>query len=732
MDLNTMLRAFRAMSGEQTAQQKQGVMTDVGPSNARAYTAILAGQGEPEGPPKKTAPKYTNIVPPPPASTLPGTGTVSAPGPYGESLLVGAGVGPAEHPPQATQSQTERGAYPTWLDDYENDELRFLVNQLHGKAPGQRGAVPARTKRPRLLEMAAAALGQGAKRPRSQSAPLPPSPPTFTTSEVATSGVVDFPAYGSILAASQSPTDLPQPPLGLAGIAGRLGSDQAVSSAAAETWSNSNVAAADPAPGPCSIAATGTSVVAAATERLRGDLPHAEFPPPPLPPHLTSQADTGATTGPGGSSYATRPTTSGVSFATPPMTGPQSAPQIAAAGSSPRAYPAITASAPPPVQSQVATPGQPLPMPEKPILAQAVNEEPTKLTEAIKRLTDAVEASNEKERTVSQDVAGLSLGERYQRLEKSGNLVSEDETKSATLKDIVTPRDIVQESERREQRQRDLRARQRQSAVGEARDDLARNVGQRVTGFVTQFAGPKVGERVGQMTQRIAGVLASRGVASATGTAAGSSGAAAATAGLGGVAARLGAVAIANPVAGIAVAAIAATAALTRLPGAADRLGTSLVEAQRNFAKYNAKMAAAYARLDYQTRLLDIQHAGATSGSSSLLTEQLRGLKADTQGMRDFAATIKNTWTAGFVAIARAAVNAGKLIPMIQEIAWVAKKFEEWFGNNNTGNIAIVEHMQRMATYSPYTSRPINKRPGEGNSNNQGNNPNNQGKPGGP
>ncbi len=606
-DFSDMLRAIRSLYQEKV-QQKQGVMTDVGSENARAYSAILAGQKPPEeggGQTGPAQPQYPNILPPPaapvPASLGPSSSiTIGAPGPSAEPIIAGSQGQPTEPDP-----------VPAFIKEYSDSELRGLINQLHGTKTGRKGSVGTRTKRAKLLSMAADALGYGGNKPRSQS--FAPEPPAFTQSEVAAPSAANLPGYESILAGSQAPGESQVAAMGPAGIP--------------------QPAVLPPQP--------------------------PQKPARPLPPSLVSQGDTGAASGPGlGQSVvsALAPQATSRRVTAPPSSDAGSGALTAAAASGPGVYDSILANSPGPVQSHVATSTQGLSgPPSSPVLAEAVQEQPSRLSEVIKRLTDAIEEANRKERTVAQDVQGLSIGQRYERLEKAGNLLSEEEVQKATLKDKVGPRDIVAESERREQRGRDQEKEKKKSAVEEAGETLTGSLGDSVSNLVSRVAGPKAGAAVGQAVQRLAGPaisnVAGSAVAGTAGKAAGGAAAGAAATGLGGVAGRLGMAAMTNPVTGTIAVISATTYAMAKLPGIVERLSSSFVEGQRHLSQYNAKLAATYARLDYQKRILDIQMAASTSGSASQMGTQLSALRKDTQEFKEMWATGKNLWVTGVVQI---------------------------------------------------------------------------------
>lgn len=132
----------------------------------------------------------------------------------------------------------------------------------------------------------------------------------------------------------------------------------------------------------------------------------------------------------------------------------------------------------------------------------------TRFAERTDRLLKAIEDASRKWPTVAEEIESLTWYERFDRLQTSGKLLSESEVKRATLEEIVGPRDIVVESERREQRRRDQEQQFRLAAVEQARDDLLRYVGEGVPGFVSRFAGEWIGAVVGWVVAKAISAVA--------------------------------------------------------------------------------------------------------------------------------------------------------------------------------------------------------------------------------
>lgn len=316
---------------------------------------------------------------------------------------------------------------------------------------------------------------------------------------------------------------------------------------------------------------------------------------------------------------------------------------------------------------------------------QAQKVEQNKLLEALQRLTEAVKEANRPRRTVAQDTAGLSWGQRWNRLEGAGKLLSEEDVKGATLKERVSKRDIVAESERREQEQRNREdaARQRRGRLG------------RMVHYARAFAGTG---------GRAAGGAAAAGAG--TGGAAAGAGAAGA---MGGVAARLASVA-ANPYVMAAGAVVAVGVAMAKLPRIAAKLGESLVEAQRPLAMFSAAIAGTVARMDYQKRVLDMQQAQATGGSAAMLGNSLMQLRNDMQPMREAMTTVKNLLATGLVQFGRYLIKAAGWIPGIKEIGETLKNIEKKLGGGEA-NRALNDHLRAIA--SGAWLEPKNRKPAE-------------------
>lgn len=371
-----------------------------------------------------------------------------------------------------------------------------------------------------------------------------------------------------------------------------------------------------------------------------------------------------------------------------------------------KGYSSILGSAPAPGSNLAAPPVAESPRPDQ---------EPVKLREAIQKLIEAITSANRREeKTVAQDVKGLSWSERVERLEKSGSLMSEDETKVATLKSSVTARDIVTESERREQAERDKKGGERKAAVQDAAGAIPRALGSSVTDLVSRIAGAKTGAAWGQKAEGWAGSVVGKVIGKgAAGTAGATSGAAGG--GLGGAVAAGGA-ALANPYVAVGAAAAAASIALLKLPGAVEKWATSLTESQRHLSKYSATLMGAYARLDYQKRLLDMQQAQATGGSGNVLVGQLKSLRKETQWMREDVATLKNIGGTALAGIGRIAnfslkgyIEIQKFTPLIGPAIKLIGVVMDWFNRGGGGDSAeVIRHLQAMGDYTP---KPKNRKP---------------------
>ncbi len=303
--------------------------------------------------------------------------------------------------------------------------------------------------------------------------------------------------------------------------------------------------------------------------------------------------------------------------------------------------------------------------------------------EALKRLTETVKEANRPRRTVAQDVAGLSWGERWSRLQATSNLLSEDAVKAATLKERVSKRDVILESERREQQKRD-------------RENAAPQPGGRLGSILS----------LGQSLLR--GGAGGGGGGGGAGAAAGAAGAGGG--GMGGVVARLAGMG-SNPYVLLAGAAVAAGVALLKLPGATERLAASLMESRRHLRLYDGALAATFARLDVQQRLLDIRTAQSTSGSTSMLGSSLENLRNETQWARESKDTVMNLGTTVVVQLGRLVNVAVKNAPAVQQTVWLLKGIEKllsWW-EPSKGSETLNEHLRAIS--SGEWAKPKNRKP---------------------
>jgi len=306
--------------------------------------------------------------------------------------------------------------------------------------------------------------------------------------------------------------------------------------------------------------------------------------------------------------------------------------------------------------------------------------EHNRLIDALRRLTESIRREDKPRRTVKEDIRGLSWGERHSRLQETGNLLKPQEVAAATLKQKPSIRDVVVESERQEQRRRDHEEQRRR---------------QRPRPIASRVLGRMVGNRVGQPAG-----------AGAAGRAAGAAGGRAAAAGLGGAVGRIAAVAT-NPLTLLGAAAVGTAVALVKLPGIARRLGESLIQSQRQFARYNGAIAATVARLDYQKRLLDIRTARETAGSFSTLGQSTMSLREDTQWMRELTATLKNTLVAKLEDIGGAIARFGRDTMRLGDLAdWIRDRLGEQRQHQALPAIRLLEALRQQARRPPFNQRP--------------------------
>lgn len=113
-------------------------------------------------------------------------------------------------------------------------------------------------------------------------------------------------------------------------------------------------------------------------------------------------------------------------------------------------------------------------------------------------LADALERGLAKKRTVAQDVVGLPLAARLQRLVKLGILLPRQEVQRATLEDDVSLCDFVIESERKEQQRRDRELEECRKSIREAGDRLVEVVQRKVTLGIAVVLGAYIGTVCGR------------------------------------------------------------------------------------------------------------------------------------------------------------------------------------------------------------------------------------------
>jgi hypothetical protein len=668
-------------------------MTDTGPENARQYTAILAGNAPPEDEDSR-------------------------------------GQGQPAEPPSLSGITQQ---YPESLTDLSNAELRQLVNILNGVKEGQKGSAGKRTKRGDLLKMVSGMTG-------SSSSAKPPSPlPTASAALSRSTG--------------NDPGQQPSLPGGFPGL--KSGSPSAEGpSVGFESPTAQSPAVSSTRPSVASPATTQPPEPSEPPKRPQGNLgsilsdigaKQAKL-PGITKPHVDSLADLtdeelrqlanllgGTKEGQKGAAgkrtgrdvllkmvadmMGVESPQAAVGAGVPPFgpTGDTAAPAGPDRDRDPfpdrdpskpwnsRGFRSLIASPLPPGSTEptpgltsspveappVQTPGSPF-APEREVLG---------LREAIERLTTAIDESGQKVTSVADDTRGMSLGERFERLKKSGNLMGEEDVKAATLKEEVTPRDVIIESERTEQKKRDDESAKRKTTVGESGEDLVKSIGSTTEQIFSRLAGNTVGGYAGRQAELIARPFIEGRVKRAGGVVAGTGGGV--TSAVVGVLKTL----VSNP---YAVASDIYIAAL-KLPGIVEKFATSVAESQRHLAKYNAQLASTYARLDYQKRLLEMQTAGATSGTNAVMTRELMELRKETQWMRETWANTKNVLVTLTVEIARLVNFVTQSTPEVIALRWAMEKLNELFGKSAAPNTEIMESMTAMAKYT--TPQVKNRKP---------------------
>lgn len=123
---------------------------------------------------------------------------------------------------------------------------------------------------------------------------------------------------------------------------------------------------------------------------------------------------------------------------------------------------------------------------------------------------------------------------------------------------------------------------------------------------------------------------------------------------------------------------------------AVDAWATSLIESKRGLVQFNGQIASAYAKLDAAMWKLNIEKAGATSGTTSALANEIGKFREETKEEMMALTTIVNTISITVVKISRFAVwFAGKVLDPLGVLPAIQRKIEDWFGEKDKDNHAI-------------------------------------------
>lgn len=91
-------------------------------------------------------------------------------------------------------------------------------------------------------------------------------------------------------------------------------------------------------------------------------------------------------------------------------------------------------------------------------------------------------------------------------------------------------------------------------------------------------------------------------------------------------------------------AAIKSSVSMFTIPFALKKWTESLVDSREHLRYFNARIGAAYSRLDIQKFRLNLRQANATSGTTTVLADQLSQLRENTQSIRELGANVINVF----------------------------------------------------------------------------------------
>lgn len=135
----------------------------------------------------------------------------------------------------------------------------------------------------------------------------------------------------------------------------------------------------------------------------------------------------------------------------------------------------------------------------------------------------------------------------------------------------------------------------------------------------------------------------------------------------------------------VATGGLAAPAWLYPIITGFERLGKTISDTNRDLSKFDENIADSFARLDYAQLRSRQQVAGATSGSGSLLNQQLEALVREVQPIRETVVSFLNVAGSSIVFIARAATLLMKWHPLFVAMHKTAQAAERMMRRGEAG-----------------------------------------------
>lgn len=118
-----------------------------------------------------------------------------------------------------------------------------------------------------------------------------------------------------------------------------------------------------------------------------------------------------------------------------------------------------------------------------------------------------------------------------------------------------------------------------------------------------------------------------------------------------------------------------------------EKWASRLFESNRDLARFDGRMAAVFARMDRQQIMLSARKAGATSGTTTLLGEELMKLRNELQPLREAITSSLNVVGVTLVEIARMMALLIKAMPVVKALVFVLDKIEKLFGGGGPGGM---------------------------------------------